>query len=84
MLSSQKDFNLTSCPFCGKTRFTACPVLFDNVTLYYVACDFDRGGCGADSGWYHSLKIPFRYNDMEYRLVDKKDYGHPINHNFSH
>lgn len=49
---------LKKCPFCGKPEPTVRCYPADGVKLfrnrYSVVCDYRVGGCGAESGWYHS------------------------------
>ena len=51
------DVNLRECPFCGNEY---APRLMRRYGVngwrdrYYVLCEYDTGGCGAESGWYHS------------------------------
>jgi hypothetical protein len=48
---------LRSCPFCGEIL---APTLIVRKgkngwrDRYAVLCDYNEGGCGAESGWYHS------------------------------
>lgn len=47
---------LKPCPFCGSTD---APRLYTRHgkdgwrDRYMVLCDYDDGGCGSSSGWYH-------------------------------
>lgn len=47
---------IKECPFCGSTE---APRLYTRHgkdgwrDQYYVLCDWNDGGCGASSGWYH-------------------------------
>ena len=46
---------LKPCPFCGESTVTMiCRINDDWRNRYSVLCDYERGGCGAESGWYHS------------------------------
>lgn len=49
---------LKPCPFCGKPHPVSRRYEADGVKLlrdrYVVLCDYSEGGCGAESGWYHS------------------------------
>lgn len=57
---------LKSCPFCGKTVANCCTVAecdmtdFDSADYIYnsmhytVVCNYNKGGCGASCGGYHS------------------------------
>lgn len=50
--------NLLPCPFCGATKPVCMMRRYGKDgwrDRYYVLCDYDIGGCGAASGWYHSL-----------------------------
>ena len=57
---SERDWsdNLKPCPFCGEKLTTR---LMQRVgkdgfrDRFYVLCEYDSGGCGAQSGWYHSI-----------------------------
>ena len=49
---------LKRCPFCGSDGAVIRRYAADGVKLYTdryaVLCDYRNGGCGAESGWYHS------------------------------
>lgn len=48
---------LKSCPFCGETepvRLIVSPGKDGWRDRYFVLCNYEDGGCGAESGWYHS------------------------------
>ena len=50
------EIKLRECPFCGSTD---APRLYTRHgkdgcrDMYIVLCDYDDGGCGSSSGWYH-------------------------------
>ena len=76
-MATERKFNLKRCPFCRRSYcFTGVKVHAgpNDEEWWYITCDWDRGGCGATSGWYTSLEsIP-----AEFLIVDELDYGHPI------
>ena len=50
------EYNLKYCPFCGNKYVY---LMKRHATggwrdKYCVLCDYNDGGCGASSGWYHS------------------------------
>jgi len=49
---------LKKCPFCGNPNVNIRLYKADGVKLfldrYAVICDYGKGGCGTESGWYHS------------------------------
>lgn len=49
---------LRPCPFCGNVTPRVKYYKADGERLfigrYAVLCDYRTGGCGAESGWYHS------------------------------
>lgn len=51
------EFRLNPCPFCGSLD---APRLMTRHgkngwrDRYYVICDYEDGGCGSSSGWYHT------------------------------
>lgn len=47
---------LKPCPFCGNNEITITVRIGKNGfrDRYAVLCDYGDGGCGAESGWYHS------------------------------
>ena len=50
---------LKPCPFCGMTYPVnlMCRKGKDGWRdKYFVLCEYDSGGCGAESGWYHSIE----------------------------
>lgn len=55
-MPNDKDYSLKPCPFCEKKE----PTIWVRVgrngwrDRYCVLCDYDDGGCGSESGWYHS------------------------------
>ena len=79
MYLPKKEFNISHCPFCGKTRFSAAPVMIDGERYYYVMCDVHRTGCGASSGYYKTLKKHFTADSLYYKLEDEINYGNPVN-----
>ena len=57
-MKSEWNENIKPCPFCGETESVR---LMNRVgkdgwrDRFYVLCEYDNGGCGAQSGWYHSV-----------------------------
>lgn len=55
-MTTQRD--IRRCPFCGNPRPSVRYYKADGVRLvrdrYAVLCNYVDGGCGAESGWYHS------------------------------
>lgn len=48
---------LSGCPFCGGDNSVVLLVKFGRDgwrDRYFVRCDYDLGGCGAEGGWRHS------------------------------
>lgn len=51
------EYKLKPCPFCGSSD---APRLMTRHgkngwrDRYYVICDYEDGGCGSSSGWYHT------------------------------
>lgn len=47
---------LKYCPFCGNevVRLIKRYGVDGWRNKYYISCDYNDGGCGASSGWYHS------------------------------
>ena len=51
------EYKLKKCPFCGETEAVKIIVRKGKDgwrDRYSVLCDYESGGCGAESGWYHS------------------------------
>lgn len=50
--------HIRRCPFCGNKNVTVRYYKADGEKLmrdrYAVLCSWNEGGCGAESGWYHS------------------------------
>ena len=47
---------LKQCPFCGFRRAQLITIKGEDGfrDRYAVRCDYEDGGCGAESGWRHS------------------------------
>lgn len=48
---------LKKCPFCGETEPVRLVVAKGEDgwrDRYFVLCNYEDGGCGTESGWYHS------------------------------
>lgn len=55
-VARQKNY-LIPCPFCGETESVRMMIRKGKDgwrDRYFVRCEYDSGGCGAESGWYHS------------------------------
>jgi Lar family restriction alleviation protein len=51
---SDRDTKLKPCPFCGNEPTIIVRKGKDGWRdRYSVLCDYEHGGCGAESGWYH-------------------------------
>ena len=49
--------DLVHCPFCGESNPVRMMVRKGKDgwrDRFYVLCEYDSGGCGAESGWYHT------------------------------
>lgn len=47
---------LKPCPFCGDDEAPRMMIRKGKDgwrDRYYVLCEYNEGGCGAESGWYH-------------------------------
>lgn len=50
------EIKLRFCPFCGSTD---APRMYTRhgkngwLDRFMIICDYDDGGCGGSSGWYH-------------------------------
>ena len=74
-MAVERKFNLKACPFCKRSNyFTGVQVeVKPDVKMWYITCHYERGGCGAASGWYTGLEsIP-----EDFEIVDDLDFGHP-------
>lgn len=50
-------YEMKQCPFCGETGPVKIVIRKGKDgwrDRYCVRCDYDDGGCGSESGWYHS------------------------------
>ena len=63
---------LKPCPFCGSNSVTIRLIKADDVRLfrdrYAVTCDYNSGGCGAESGWGYSTAEATRLWNTRSRL----------------
>ena len=51
---SDRDTKLKPCPFCGNEPTIVVRKGKDGWRdRYSILCDYEHGGCGAESGWYH-------------------------------
>lgn len=51
------ELELKPCPFCGESEPVRMMVRAGKDgwrNRYFILCEYDNGGCGASSGWYHS------------------------------
>ena len=52
--SKKVEYKLKPCPFCGTEPTIIVRCGKDGWRdRYAVLCDYEHGGCGAESGWYH-------------------------------
>ena len=66
---------LKPCPFCGNKELTMNYYPADGVNYfrdrYAVTCDYRKGGCGAESGHYHSVaEAEYVWNQRKRRWSD--------------
>ena len=48
---------LKPCPFCGEKEPVRLMVRLGKDgwrDRFYILCEYDSGGCGSQSGWYHT------------------------------
>lgn len=61
-----EDVELKPCPFCGEKESVRLMKRYGKdgwQDRYYVLCEYDNGGCGAESGWcYSEAEAIFAWN----------------------
>ena len=55
-MNPTRVIDLKPCPFCGESESVRMMVRRGKNgwrDRFFVLCEYDNGGCGAESGWYH-------------------------------
>lgn len=69
------EHTIEPCPFCGEAEVPTIIIRKGKDgwrDRFCVLCDYDRGGCGAESGWYHYEVEAVEAWNKRVKIIDKK------------